>query len=224
MIEFQHSPISIEEIDERNKFYNAAGYSVAWVFDVQEQFDVESIYFPDDRDIYRWKHPKKSLKCFPQPKEESKNLIVYLYWCNEDGDEFFNRVIWSSNEDNCPDFKRFIVSPFDPADEPYGLLEVENFFKTKKDLLKEHLAKLKCFYRIKRKGEKGFRKDDYICPRTNKFGVSIYGETGCSYCKYCAAIENAYRGVQRIYCCFPNQVREVFEVHPGFECSGVERF
>lgn len=39
IIEFQHSPITSEEIIERNNFYNSAGYSVAWVFDVQEQYD-----------------------------------------------------------------------------------------------------------------------------------------------------------------------------------------
>ena len=43
IIEFQHSPISIEELEERNNFYNAAGYSVAWVFDVQSQYDSKAI-------------------------------------------------------------------------------------------------------------------------------------------------------------------------------------
>ena len=33
VIEFQHSPITHEEILERNKFYLSCGYSVVWVFD-----------------------------------------------------------------------------------------------------------------------------------------------------------------------------------------------
>ena len=33
VIEFQHSPITAEEIAERNRFYTECGYKVVWVFD-----------------------------------------------------------------------------------------------------------------------------------------------------------------------------------------------
>lgn len=33
IIEFQHSPISAQEISDRNKFYTMLGYDVVWVFD-----------------------------------------------------------------------------------------------------------------------------------------------------------------------------------------------
>lgn len=34
VIEFQHSPISSEEIEARNSFYKSCGYRVVWLFDV----------------------------------------------------------------------------------------------------------------------------------------------------------------------------------------------
>lgn len=36
VIEFQHSPISSEEFDRRNEFYNRCGYKVIWVFDLSK--------------------------------------------------------------------------------------------------------------------------------------------------------------------------------------------
>ena len=37
VIEFQHSPISRDEIKERNKFYTNCGYKVIWVFDANDK-------------------------------------------------------------------------------------------------------------------------------------------------------------------------------------------
>ena len=37
VIEFQHSPITAEEIKRRNDFYIACGYNVVWVFDATNQ-------------------------------------------------------------------------------------------------------------------------------------------------------------------------------------------
>lgn len=37
VIEFQHSPIKKEEIDERNKFFTDLNYNVVWVFDADEK-------------------------------------------------------------------------------------------------------------------------------------------------------------------------------------------
>lgn len=227
VIEFQHSPISIDELEERNAFYNNAGYSVAWVFDVQEQYDYGQIEDVDYADalMYKWKNPKRYLKCFPAPKEYEKKLMIYLYWIDDDGYEMFNRVIWSSlDEDDCPDFKRFIVSERGISSKDIeSKLNVEEFFETKDDLLKKRLSSLKCRYNIKRCGVKGYPKDTYVCPRYNRFGLQRYGEQGCSYCRYCAAIKRFKKGFSS-YCCYPNQVNELFEGHPGYECCDVEEY
>ena len=77
IIEFQYSPISTEELEERNDFYNAAGYNVAWVFDVQEQYGSKAITIMNrDRELmYKWSNPKRCLLCFPHRKSIIKNLL-----------------------------------------------------------------------------------------------------------------------------------------------------
>lgn len=224
IIEFQHSPISMEELKERNDFYSTAGYSIAWVFDVQEQYDsgaIASIDRDDDTLMYKWSNPKRCLQCFPQPKEYNKKLVIYLYWVDEYGNENFNRVIWSTGDCGYPDFKRFIVSENGIyLDDTESMLSVGDFFVTKDDLLKNVLSKLNCRYEIKHLGGKGYTRRAYVCPKTNLFGLKISGETACSYCRYCAAIRRVKNGFE-MYCCYPNQVNEITEVHPGYECSGI---
>lgn len=131
IIEFQHSPILIQELEERNDFYNASGYSVAWIFDVQEQYDSKAISIMDyDKALmYKWRNPKRCLQGFPKPKEYNKKLVIYLYWIEEDGYESFNRVIWSTGDYGCPDFKRFIVyNDGICSDDTESLLSVGDFF------------------------------------------------------------------------------------------------
>lgn len=228
IIEFQHSPIAQDEIIERNRFYRAAGYKVAWVFDLQEQYDSGSIQSVDRDDsaiMYKWNNPKRFLQCFPIPKEWYKDLVLFFYWIDEGGYEWFNRVIWSTNDGEIPDFKRFIVSEFSDVFEMEDCerLQIERFFETKTDLLNKRLAEVKARYSIKQSGVKGYPQKDYICPRTGKFGLKKYGETACTYCRYCAAIKLQSSGFSS-YCCYPVQVNEVDETHPGYECSGVPEF
>ena len=226
IIEFQHSPISIEELEERNNFYNEAGYSVAWIFHVQEQYDSEKITMMDYDGalMYKWSNPKRCLQCFPQPKEYNKKLVIYLYWIDEEGDEGFNRVIWSTVDCGCPDFKKIIVSEYAiDSNNTESLLSVGDFFETKDDLLRNRLSKLNCRYEIKYSGAKGRPRNDYVCPKTNNFGLKLSGETACSYCRYCAAIKNIPNGFMS-YCCYPNQVNKVTEEHEGYECSNIPSF
>ncbi|MBR5923474.1 MAG: hypothetical protein IKZ59_06745 [Clostridia bacterium] len=49
VIEFQHSPISGEEFESRNKFYKKCGYRVVWLFDATDQMKI------DDCDYLVWK-------------------------------------------------------------------------------------------------------------------------------------------------------------------------
>ena len=227
IIEFQHSPISIDELEERNYFYNTAGYSVAWVFDVQEQYDSKAItiMYHDSALKYKWSNPKRCLQCFPQPNEYNKELVIYLYWMDEDGYEWFNRVIKSTGDYECPNFKEFIVSKYGmDSNNTESLLSVGDFFITKGDRLKNLLSGLKYRYEVKYSGVKERPRNDYVCPKTNIFGkIKLYGETGCLYCRFCAVIEELSNGFKS-YCCYPNQVNEVTEEHPGYECSNVPKF
>lgn len=226
IIEFQHSPISMEEIIERNTFYNSAGYHVAWVFDVQEQYDSGAIYpiMHDSALMYGWSNPKRNLQCFPLPKEHNKSLIVYLYWIDEDSVECFNRIIWSTqNEYKQPNFKRFIISEYS-IDDTLEIYSVNDFFITKDVLLEQRLTSVNCPQQIKYIGVSGYRKNAYTCPRTNTFGLKLSGEQACSYCRFCAAIKEVYTKKYEIYCCYPNQVNEITDSTSGYECSNIPRF
>lgn len=56
VIEFQHSPMTADEFEERNTFYSKAGYSVVWLFDATEQYKDGKIERHDfDKFKYRWK-------------------------------------------------------------------------------------------------------------------------------------------------------------------------
>jgi competence CoiA-like predicted nuclease len=60
-IEFQHSPISVEEIEKRENHYG----KVIWVFDINK------IYYEDrfdyDKNSYTWRNPKESIYYCNQP-------------------------------------------------------------------------------------------------------------------------------------------------------------
>lgn len=66
VIEVQHSPISEQQISEREQFY---GPTMIWIFDAREAFQKKRIKFtkriqnPDGSQyvVFRWKHPRKSL-------------------------------------------------------------------------------------------------------------------------------------------------------------------
>ncbi len=73
--EFQHSPMTAEEFDDRNSFYNSLGYKVIWIFDLSEQYESGAIENYKN-DLYKWTRPKKTFNNFI-PKE---NPNVELYF------------------------------------------------------------------------------------------------------------------------------------------------
>ena len=75
VLEFQHSPITVEEFNERNKFYLNCGKKVVWIFDLADEYECGQIQCYDEwhnkndngeningsmlSDSYRIIHPKK---------------------------------------------------------------------------------------------------------------------------------------------------------------------
>lgn len=57
VVELQHSPISVEEIQEREWFYE----NMVWLFDATPFREKISIRRKDGFVTFRWKHPKKTL-------------------------------------------------------------------------------------------------------------------------------------------------------------------
>ena len=230
VIEFQHSPISAKEFMDRNIFFQNLGKRIAWVFDVTEQFENESLYFSgnDDKLLYTWKNPLRVFSAGYKITDYSKNYAIWLYWSNMD-DESLSKVIWTAtDEEGKPSLKRFITSNYTIELNKEKSINPEEFFYSKKDYFYNALTELKKHYsyNIKYSGEKGKPKTAYVCPRRpNDFGIKLYSETGCLYCKYCFMAANQKCQDETkwaIYCCYPMQVRKLdgeFEGHPGYECS-----
>ena len=124
--------------------------------------------------------------------------------------------------------RRFFTSPYPIIINGKDAINPKRFFYSKKDFFKETLLELKNkhSYSVKYRGKKGEPKQSYICPRRNgKFGIDMWGEQGCYYCRYCymvAQTENENGKMYASYCCYPNQVRELCEGHPGYECPEVD--
>lgn len=146
VIEFQHSPMSSYEFDERNNFYNKAGYKVIWVFDLSEQFENRQIVFNKLVDIdensykilYNWNHRLRTFDNFYPHK--NKNVIVFFQFGNEEtvdcvGSEsievlMLNRVVWAieDNDSGYSNFKRFYVR--------HDIISFEESVKHHKDIEK----------------------------------------------------------------------------------------
>lgn len=103
VIEFQHSPISLEEFDERNRFYTALGKKVVWIFDVMEKYaenrftKIEPSYiydgkYTDTNGVVKKKWIEREFRIgnklvpveyFPGVGDESRRGISYIYGKNE---------------------------------------------------------------------------------------------------------------------------------------------
>ena len=97
VVEFQHSPMSAEEFQERNNFYTACGYKVIWLFDVRDYYQANLTADDAEPCVYRWKHAIKTLSGFDlygnvqvyfhlqDDSQEEGGVVIRLTWCS-DGD------------------------------------------------------------------------------------------------------------------------------------------
>lgn len=231
VIEFQHSPISTEEYNDRNTFFMSLGYRLAWVFDVNDQFVNDSLDFSslDNEWLMTWKNPIRVFSAGPMPSDDSRNFSIWLSWKNDvENENCIYKVIWCLEDDySRPSFKKIIVS------EHYAVFDdnfdVNELFYSKSDHLKTKLAEAKqrkIQYNLKYIGKKGLHREYYTCPRRNEFGIQIYSKKGCCYCHHCHTIAHKNRpnkNIWVVYCCYPEVVREHNEIecYEGFECEGI---
>lgn len=104
VIEFQHSPISKIEFEERNKFYQSCGYRVIWVFDMNEKFLTKAITQVVDENLemkgfqkFKWKNPSK---VFSEVSINDELIIFFEQDLLEDGIRLWNTKsfnIWNSS-------------------------------------------------------------------------------------------------------------------------------
>lgn len=99
VVEFQHSPISYEEFDERNRFYQDAGYKVIWLFDLENAYKSRKIELEDSFEgKYRWKWAfgtlynydtnQSAVEVFFQFHREERGIIK-LKWKTPDRCKYF---------------------------------------------------------------------------------------------------------------------------------------
>ena len=88
--EFQHSPLSPEEFDDRNAFYNSLGYKVIWIFDLSDQYENGSIENYKS-DLYKWTRPKKTFNHFV-PKENPNVELYFQIQLSADENEMIQHL------------------------------------------------------------------------------------------------------------------------------------
>ena len=234
VIEFQFSPITAAEFEDRNTFFKSAGYRLAWVFNLS-QISEENLHESDEKEnMMIWKH---SMRIFANSDYLGETNDKFALWFSyygdseyeENGAEALQRVIWAiKDDDGCYSMKRFLTMPYLIVMNGKGKINPNHFFYSKKDFFLDEVSLLKDKHEfsIKYRGEKGKTKQSYICPRkSNEFGIDIWGEKGCCYCQYCYMVARTGTGNSKkyaSYCCYPKQVRELCEAHLGYECSQVK--
>ena len=81
VVEFQHSPISYDEFNERNKFYTSLGYKVIWVFDLIEEYK-DGRFARNNYDCYyKWSYPKT---LFRHILFDAINVTIYFQLSDSD--------------------------------------------------------------------------------------------------------------------------------------------
>jgi hypothetical protein len=83
VIEFQHSPITAEEFNKRNRFYLSYGKKVIWIFDFRNEFEngLMECYDEwhrnkDNGGKFMWKYAKRFLQNYLPQRD--KNIIVFF--------------------------------------------------------------------------------------------------------------------------------------------------
>ena len=230
VIEFQHSPISADEYQDRNDFFESLGYRIAWVFDVSQQYRVGDLYYSSENNNYllTWKNPIRIFACHSSPRDDDKKFSIWLY-TGETEDDDIQKVVWSlEDEYTGASFKKIILSEHRiTLNEPF---DIKQFFMSKTDHSNEALRELQSQYKytVRNSGIHGMPRDSYVCPKTGKFGLDLYKEHGCNNCRYCYMIAQKKRKDSKtetqVYCCYPSQVWEESHTHQGYDYGNPTTF
>ncbi len=118
VIEFQHSPMSPSEFEERNTFYTSFGYPLVWLFDERDS-DITQV----SANSYIWKYARKTLYNF----NPYGNVQVYLQIGEDEiirliSLEGQNLTTSSSEHYTCDSFYALTVSGKLPCPVPFHYL------------------------------------------------------------------------------------------------------
>lgn len=218
VIEFQHSPISANEVARRNDFYTSAGYKVIWVFDKIDKWKNKCITADEDCDEIgafvecEWKYASIELSyVIPQ---NSKNVAVLFQLhkadCSIDKDDidYIVKVELAMTEENgIANYSRFYV---DEEFNPYLFSEDgrQEIMMTKRERFKKFLSNKKYTGKCARKID---NHPSYgLCEKTK-----TWHHCKCRQCEYNIITE--YRtcsdGKKHMffYCAYPKKVNDFDE-------------
>lgn len=118
VIEFQHSPISLNDFERRNAFYTAAGKKVIWIFDLIEAHQKHLIRYKEDWRTGKlhgkkwvWDYSKKIFKNF-LPQKENDVILFFQLFAAGAAPDYIARVISAVDEGDRVSFKTFNTSSF----------------------------------------------------------------------------------------------------------------
>lgn len=102
VIEFQHSPLSVDAFDKRNNFYHSLGFKMVWLFDLIDDYEEGSIN-QSSEGIYYWETPRRTfekydlehgqIELFLQIKKEGEGAIIKV---KKQVDKGFTRFLVSN--------------------------------------------------------------------------------------------------------------------------------
>lgn len=231
VVEFQHSPLSADEFDNRNRFYNGLGYKVVWVFDATTQYGEDSIREHKTKEnIYIWDKPRNT---FNHMNSVSKNIDIYLEFASSEDDDLGHiktedGAAKESGTDDClivkvswiprSGFQRFAVNEKCLSKKKF-VSKMLGVAATKAFTLKDAYDKPKYLY--------SENHSDYYdgCPisKTKKCVSSIIDISESSYanvmpcviCKYCRCDEDQYLCYKKLF---------DLKLAEGTEVVNVERY
>ena len=190
VVEFQHSPMSTEEFQERNAFYTACGYRVVWLFDARDAYQSNLTVDEYAANVYRWKHPPKTLTGFDlygkvqvffhlqDETHEENGVVIRLTWC-ADGDLSY----FKSSSSECYTEAEFVELT------STGTIKRETDMSGKDELV--HLL-----YRIRRKNGE---TECYGCPlNADGFAPQIREDvrTACDECPYLKQVSDDQNSIK----------------------------
>lgn len=184
VVEFQHSPLSDSEFQDRNAFYRSFGYRVVWIIDVEDLFESEQLSFTDDNfTIMCWKYAYKYLQSVV-PQQDYPNISIWLYLSSDDEDEDscenIQRVKWAIDQDGYADYSHIVVDS-DNLMNLDGDAHASMFSETAYERWSKYLSQHKRGYSLKYQGIRGKPKACYTCPKTNGW-AKLWNQ--CCYCKH----------------------------------------
>jgi len=99
IIEFQNSPISMKDFDERNLFYTSAGYQVAWLFNLMDKVESGRIVpYCESEEKYIWKWHSTTFDSFDCTQKDVCLFFQLEKKSDESDDEaIIKKVVWASS-------------------------------------------------------------------------------------------------------------------------------